>query len=70
MSQHPIQPNKPKCQTKEYVPKEAEVIARLMASINDNVIQTRVTGVAAVFGLQYVIQKVSKSLEMQQGLVQ
>ena len=42
---------------KEYVPKEAEVVARLMTAINDNVMQTGVTGVKAVFGQQYVIQK-------------
>ena len=42
---------------KEYVPKEAKVVAKLITSINDNVTQTGVTRVKAIFGLQYVIQK-------------
>ena len=42
---------------KEYVPKEAEAVARLMTAINDNVTRTGVTGVKAVFGQQYIIQK-------------
>ena len=42
---------------KEYVPEEAKIVAKLMTSINENVTRTGVTGVKAVFGQQYVIQK-------------
>ena len=42
---------------KEYKPQEAEVVAKLMSSIHDNVMRTGVTGIKAVTGQQYVIQK-------------
>ena len=35
---------------KEYVPEEAEIVAKLMTSINKNVTRTGVMGVKAVFG--------------------